>query len=77
MNNLPTRTECATKEDYNNIPVHYCKECLSLRVIRVAGMEDTCYCDECGGTDIEQAPIEEWEALYKKKHGFTYLNNSY
>lgn len=61
------------KEEYNNIPVHYCKGCLSLKVMGVAGLEDTCYCDECGDTNIEQASIEEWQELYKSKYGFYYI----
>lgn len=77
MSNLPTKTEKSPKEEYNNIPVHYCKECLSLKVMRVAGMEEACYCDVCGCTDIGQASIEEWKQLYIKKHGFTYLNSTY
>lgn len=77
MNNLPTRAERLPKEEYNNIPIHFCKECLSLKVMRVIGMEEACYCDDCGGTDIEEASIEEWEQLYNKKHGFTYLNSTY
>lgn len=77
MNNLPTKTKQSVKEDYNNIPVHYCRECLSLKVMRVAGMDDTSYCDDCGCTDIVETDIDTWEAIYKQKHGFTYLNNNY
>jgi hypothetical protein len=40
-------------------------------------MGDASFCDECGGTDIAEASIEEWEALYKSKHGFAYLENNY
>lgn len=76
MNNLLTKTEQSPKEDYNKIPVHYCKECLSLAVMRVARMDDACYCDACGSTDIEQTSIEEWEELYKKRYGFRYLDNT-
>ena len=45
--------------------------------MRVAGMEDTCYCDDCGSTNIEKTSIDEWEDLYKERHGFSQLNNSY
>ena len=76
MNNLFTKIEQSPKEDYNKIPVHYCKECLSLAVMRVARMDDACYCDTCGSTDIEQTSIEEWEELYKKRYGFRYLDNT-
>ena len=77
MSNLPTKTEKSPKKEYNNIPVHYCKEGLSLKVMRGVGMEEACYCDNCGCTDIKQTSIEEWEQLYRKKHGFTYLNSTY
>lgn len=77
MSNSPTRTEQLPKEEYNNEPVHYCKQCLSLKVMRVAGMDDAVYCDDCGSTDIGEASIGEWEALYEQKFGFKHLNNDY
>lgn len=77
MNNLLTKIERSPKEEFNKEPVHYCKQCLSLKVMRVAGMDDAVYCDECGSTDIEEASIEEWEALFQKKYGFKYLENNY
>lgn len=77
MSNLPTKTEKCPKEEYDNIQVHYCKECLSLRIMRVAGMEDASYCDDCGCTDTRETSIEEWDALYKAKHGFSYLESEF
>lgn len=77
MSNLLTRTEQSAKEDYNKIPVHYCTNCLSLKIRRVAGLNDAVYCDDCGGTDTKETSIEEWEELYKKKYGFTFLENNY
>lgn len=77
MSNSLTRTEQLPKEGYNSEPVHYCKQCLSLKVMRVAGMDDAVYCDDCGSTDIGEASIEEWEALYEQKFGFKHLNNDY
>lgn len=65
------------KDEYNAIPVSYCKDCLSLKVMRVAKMDKACYCDNCGGTDIEEIGIDTWEDLYKKKYGFSYLNDKY
>lgn len=70
MSNLPTRTECATKEDYNSEPVFYCKECLSLNIKSIAGTE---FCDECSSTDIGQCSIEEWEQMYLNKFGHKFL----
>ena len=54
------------KEEYNSIPVYYCKKCLSLRVLALT--ESTDYCDECGCTDIGTTDIETWKSLYLKKY---------
>lgn len=63
----------ANSEEYNNEPVFYCKNCLSLKIKTVTAGLDLDYCEECGGTDIKQAHIEEWRTLYKNKYGFDYL----
>lgn len=76
MSNLPTRTG-KSPDEYNQEPVYYCKHCLSLRIMGVASLDNAEYCDECGSTNIEQTSIEEWEKLYKEKHGMTYLENKY
>jgi len=54
-------------EEFNDIPVLYCKNCLSLKVIEDEVSGD--YCPECGCADIGEAHIEEWLALYKEKYG--------
>ena len=56
---------------YNDIPVHYCTECLSLKV-RVYN-EDMDYCEECGSTAIEETHISEWEKKYEEKYKQNYL----
>lgn len=70
MNNLHIKTECTTKEEYNSLPVFYCKECLSLNIKTVA---DTEFCDDCSSTDIGQCSISEWEELYKQRFGHKYI----
>ena len=77
MSNLLTKTEKLPKEEYDKIPVHYCNDCLSLSIRRIVGIEDACYCDKCGSTNIAKANIKEWESLYREKHGFTFLDNTY
>lgn len=62
-----------SKEEYNEIPVLYCKHCLSLR-IRDAGLKELLYCDKCSSTDIGETSIEEWEDLHKSKYGFRFLD---
>lgn len=66
----------AGKDDigYDDIPVHYCRECLSLRVMRIHERSDACFCDDCGSTDIASASFEEWEERYKDKYGDMFLN---
>lgn len=58
-------TEKLQKEDYNNIPVHYCTKCLSLKILVYD--KDTSYCDDCGCTDIEEAHIDEFLKLKNNK----------
>lgn len=62
------------KEEYNDEPVFYCKECLSLKIKTVMHGLDLDYCDDCGATNIEKIHIEDWEKLYKERYGFNYLN---
>ena len=56
--------------NYNNEPLFYCKHCLSLAIKFVGDVD---YCEECGGTEIEQTDIHIWEEKYKKKYGVEYL----
>lgn len=65
--------ESKQQEEYNNIPVLYCKHCLSLKIRNIPRIEDSDYCDECGSTNIESCSIEEWENLYKNRYGHAYL----
>ena len=60
-------------KEYNEIPVFYCKKCLSLRIRHILSMNNSEYCDECGSTYIEQTSIENWEELFKDKYGHTPL----
>lgn len=53
-------------DEYNQEPVFYCKECLSLRI---RGVEDQDYCDECGCTDILETDIFTWVKLYADAYG--------
>jgi hypothetical protein len=59
-----------TIEDYNDEPVHYCKQCLSLK-IKIVGKFD--FCDDCGSTDITTAHVDDWDKLYQERYGETFL----
>lgn len=59
--------ENQSKKEYNEIPVVYCKNCLSLKIIV---LDDTVeYCDKCGCTDMASTDIDTWEKMYKEKYG--------
>lgn len=71
MSNLDIENQ---PNDYNEMPVLYCKHCLSLKIRCVPRMEDSDYCDECGSTNVGECSIEEWEALYKNRYGHRFLD---
>lgn len=60
------------KEDYNEEPVFYCTECLSLKI---RSIDDIDYCDECSSTSIEQIDIYTWENLYQNMYGNKFISN--
>lgn len=57
--------------EYDNQPVLYCSQCLSIRIREV---DNTDYCDKCGSTDIKEANIHDWEKMYEQRYGIKYLN---
>ena len=61
-------TTMNNKPDYNAEPVYYCTHCLSLKVMRMAGMDELCYCDKCGSTEIDTANIRVWETMYQARY---------
>lgn len=61
--------------EYNDIPVFYCRHCLSLKIRSIPYVRDSDYCDECGSTDVLECHIDEWRELYKKRFGHEFLEN--
>lgn len=57
---------------YDSIPVYYCKHCLSLNIKDIAG---EVFCDECGNTNIVEDNIFDWEDKYEIKYGHKYIKN--
>lgn len=51
---------------YDNIPVHYCRQCGSLHVLIEDGID---ICGNCGSMAIGKASIEAWTELYKELYG--------
>jgi len=68
------------KEQYNSIPVKYCKSCLSLHIESYLSdvtkypedegiIDEFDYCVHCGSTDIATCTIQEYQEMYKKRYG--------
>lgn len=69
-NLLNTTKEKLSKEDYEKIPVAYCRNCLSLNIMKIDDDDpELDYCDECGSTSILVTDIAKWRELYKEKYG--------
>ena len=69
------------QDDFNNVPISYCKTCLSIKIKTVefpkteAGeSRDVHYCVPCGNTNIDTTQIGEWEEIYAERYGETFLN---
>lgn len=45
--------------------------------MRVAGIENAAYCEDCGCTNTCEASIEEWDNLYRAKNGFSFLEREF
>lgn len=57
--------------EYNDEPVVYCADCLSLRIQSIDGLD---YCDKCGSTNIKETNIFEWEKMYAAKYAGKYID---
>ena len=78
INDLKKKYNMITKkQDYNNVPIHYCKTCLSinLKVVEFAAQNrEVTFCVTCGNTDIDSTHVTEWEDFYKDKYGKKFLD---
>lgn len=70
MNNTDNIQEVHSKDEYNSIPVVYCKNCLSIKIMVLDDSMD--YCDECGSTDTGSTDIDSWKEMYQKKYNKPY-----
>jgi len=62
-------------KDFDSEPVEYCSKCYSLKIVHEDAYDCDC-CMDCGSTEIETATIEEWEELYRKRYGHSYIKKS-
>lgn len=62
--------------NYNDDPVYYCKDCLSLNIQSIPTLDNSDYCEICGSNNIGQCSIYEWEELFEKKYGYKHLDDN-
>jgi hypothetical protein len=61
-----------TKEEYNNVPVFYCKSCLGLGIKNESDGLGS-YCGTCGSASVGRTSLEFWEQSYREKYGKDHL----
>lgn len=67
---MSTLKEQQLNSHYNELPVYYCRSCLSLAIQIIGKPEDEdSLCVECNRTDIGQTDIFTWREMYKEKYG--------
>jgi hypothetical protein len=81
INDLKLLNMITKKQDYNNVPVTYCKTCLKLHIKEVTFPKETGssqavvpYCVDCGNTDLGQTHITEWEDMYEEEYGEKFID---
>lgn len=57
--------------EYNDEPVVYCADCLSLNILTIDGID---YCEKCGSTSTKEANIFDWENMYRDKYKKNHIN---
>lgn len=62
-----------TQTEYNNEPVHYCVNCLSLALKELNGIKDMWACRDCGTTKSQETNINIWENLYRSQYKQDFL----
>lgn len=61
------------KQEYNDIPVYFCGQCLSLRI---KSIDDYDYCVDCGNTNIKIDHIDNWLEKYEYKYDEQFIKTN-
>lgn len=90
INDLKKYLMITKKENYNSVPVTYCKTCLSLHIKDVTFPRSdnsepvetqkpealVGYCLSCSNTDLDEIQISEWEEIYEERYGEKFLKKN-
>jgi len=58
-------------QQYDILPVYFCKQCLSLNL---QDGEDGVVCEDCGGEESSKTTINCWEDMFIEKYGVRYIH---
>lgn len=64
------------RNKYDDEPIHFCTNCLSLKIKEIGDNTNFYACLDCGCTEIEEDDLDEWIRLYNVKYGKPFLNLS-
>lgn len=59
---------------YDNEPIHYCENCLSIKIKEIGNNTNYYACLDCGCTDLEEDDMDEWVKLYTERYGKAFLD---
>lgn len=59
------------KNEAQEEPVIYCRQCLSLNIMVEGDMD---VCGNCGSVDTNWTDIDRWEIMYTKRYGKPLIN---
>ena len=62
------------KNKYDDEPIHFCTNCLSVKIKEIGDNTNFYACLDCGCTDIEEDDLDEWVRLYTEKYGKPFLD---
>jgi ribosomal protein L37AE/L43A len=62
----------ANKEEFNKIPIHFCENCLSIKILRISPNINLCL--DCNSTDIGSTDFRCWEIAYELEYNVKFID---
>ena len=62
-----------SKKEYNDEPVEYCDNCLSLAIKEISS-SSLFVCKECGTAIQNTTHIDNWNEIYKERYGKYFIS---
>lgn len=62
--------------EYDRIPVYYCRNCCSLKILRIDSDSNGCYCGNCNSTNIGYTDIHRYLRKVREYNSIFNKNNN-